>query len=89
MRLHVCHPKSSGAMTRTIAASARRAARPGAETLATTGPAGSPASVEGHRDGARALTGLLARIAEAEEAGVEAHVIDCFDDTGLAREKVG
>ncbi|MEO0760964.1 MAG: aspartate/glutamate racemase family protein, partial [Pseudomonadota bacterium] len=40
-------------------------------------------SIEGHVDGAHAVPGLLARIAEAEAAGARAHVIACFDDTGL------
>ena len=80
MRIHVANPNASQAMTRTIAAAARRAASPGTEIVATCSASG-PASIEGHLDGARAVPGLLAAI--EREAGADAHVVACFDDTGL------
>jgi allantoin racemase len=82
MRLHVINPNTTRSMTETIAAAARTAAAAGTEILATQSPDG-PESVEGYFDGAVALPGLLEGIAEADAAGVDAHVIACFDDTGL------
>ena len=69
-------------MTDKIAAAARAVAAPGTQILAATSAMG-PASIEGHYDDALALPGLLAAIAEAEAQGVDAHIIACFDDTGL------
>jgi allantoin racemase len=40
-------------------------------------------SIEGHVDGALAVPGLLDEILRGETDGVDAHVIACFDDTGL------
>jgi allantoin racemase len=40
-------------------------------------------SIEGYYDEAFAIPGMLARIREADAAGADAHVIACFDDTGL------
>jgi allantoin racemase len=69
-------------MTKGIAAAAKAAAPAGVEIMATE-PEFGPASIEGYYDGAFAVPGLLARIMEAERAGADAHVIACFDDTGL------
>ncbi len=82
MRLHVVNPNTTASMTAKIAAAARRAAAVGVEILATN-PERGPASIEGFYDGALAVPGMLARIGEAEVAGVNAHIIACFDDTGL------
>ena len=69
-------------MTQGIAAAAMAVAPPDVEIVATE-PEFGPASIEGYYDGAFAVPGLLSRIAEAERTGVDAHVIACFDDTGL------
>ena len=69
-------------MTQGIAAAATAAAPPGVEIVASE-PEFGPASIEGYYDGAFAVPGMLARILEAERAGADAHVIACFDDTGL------
>ena len=45
----------------------------------TTGPV----SIEGYYDEALCLPGLLMEIRKGEAAGADAHVIACFDDTGL------
>lgn len=81
MRLLFINPNSTEAMTATIAAAARRAAAPGVEILARTNRAGPPA-IQGEADGAAALPGLVAEVATAGD--VDAIVIACFDDTGLA-----
>jgi allantoin racemase len=86
LRLHIVNPNTSVAMTQTIAEAAARVARPGTSIRAVASAFG-PASIEGPYDDAFAVPGLLARIAEAEadgvDAQVDAHVIACFDDTGL------
>lgn len=82
LRIHLVNPNTTRSMTDTIAAAARVVAAPGTEIMAATSAMG-PASIEGHYDDALALPGLLAAIAEAEAAGVDAHIIACFDDTGL------
>ncbi len=82
MRLHVVNPNASAAMTDGIARAAQAAAPKGAR-VTTTGAAGGPPSIEGALDGALAVPWMLQRIEEAEAAGTDAHVIACFDDTGL------
>lgn len=82
MRIHLVNPNTTRSMTDKIAAAARAVAAPGTQILEATSSMG-PASIEGHYDDALALPGLLAAIAEAETARVDAHVIACFDDTGL------
>jgi allantoin racemase len=82
LRLHIVNPNTTATMTQAIAAAARAALPAGVEIVATE-PDFGPASIEGYYDGAFAVPGLLARIVEAERSGVDAHVIACFDDTGL------
>ncbi|EPX76599.1 aspartate/glutamate racemase family protein [Salipiger mucosus] len=82
MRLHVVNPNASAGMTEGIRAAAAKAAPAGVE-LMVTGAAGGPPSIEGPVDGAMAVPWMLKRIEEAEAAGVDGHVIACFDDTGL------
>jgi allantoin racemase len=82
MRLLVVNPNTSAAMTEKIGNAARAAAAVGTEILVVN-PADGPVSIEGYYDGALSVPGLLAEIAKGEAAGVSAHVIACFDDTGL------
>ena len=82
MKIAVINPNTTASMTKAIGRVATAVAAPGTEILAVTSAAG-PASIEGPYDGALAVPGLLREIAKAEEAGVAAHVIACFDDTGL------
>ncbi|NWG23649.1 MAG: aspartate/glutamate racemase family protein [Pseudorhodoplanes sp.] len=83
MRIHVVNPNTTATMTQAIAAAAR-AVVPADVSILATQPDFGPASIEGFYDGAFAVPGLLARISEAERAGeVDAHLIACFDDTGL------
>ncbi len=82
MRILVVNPNTTASMTATIAAAARAVASPGTEIVATQSRDG-PASIEGFFDGAMGVPGLLAEIAEGERLSVHAHVIACFDDTGL------
>ncbi|MEF2074723.1 aspartate/glutamate racemase family protein [Consotaella aegiceratis] len=82
MRIAIVNPNATSSMTETIAAAARRVAAAGTEIVAITNEDG-PASIEGHVDGALAVPGLLNRIVRAEAEGANAHIIACFDDTGL------
>jgi allantoin racemase len=80
--INVINPNTSAAMTATIAAAATRGARPGT-TIRAVESAFGPPSIEGAYDDAFAVPGLLARIFEGDTEGASAHVIACFDDTGL------
>ncbi|MCE1236790.1 MAG: aspartate/glutamate racemase family protein [Hyphomicrobiales bacterium] len=82
MRIHLVNPNTTRSMTEKAADAARAVAAPGTEIRADESAFG-PVSIEGPWDGAMAVPGLLARIEEAIAAGVDAHVIACFDDTGL------
>jgi allantoin racemase len=82
MRILVVNPNTTASMTAKIAAAARAAASTGTEIVAVNSRTG-PASIEGYVDGALAVPGLLDEIRDGEASGVDAHVIACFDDTGL------
>ncbi|MEC7763145.1 MAG: aspartate/glutamate racemase family protein [Pseudomonadota bacterium] len=82
MKLLYINPNSTVAMTDSIVEVARRA-NPGAEVLGWTNHDGPPA-IEGPADGAAAVPGVLSLLPAAREEGVDAIVIACFDDTGLA-----
>jgi allantoin racemase len=69
-------------MTEKIGRAARAVAASGTEIIAVNPPDG-PVSIEGYYDEAFSLPGLLAEIANGETLGVSAHIIACFDDTGL------
>ena len=82
MRIRIINPNSTASMTAKVAIAAGRAAAP-ATHIETATSASGPVSIEGFFDGALSLPGLLAEIHAGERAGVDAHVIACFDDTGL------
>jgi len=82
MRIVIVNPNTSASMTATIAKAAREAASAGTEIVATQ-PAAGPASIEGVYDGALAVPGVIEELLRAEASGADAHVIACFDDTGL------
>lgn len=82
MLIHVVNPNTTASMTAKIAAAARAVAGAGT-TIRATNPDMGPVSIEGYYDEAFAIPGMLGRIAEADAAGADAHVIACFDDTGL------
>ena len=82
MLIHLINPNTTRSMTEKAAIAARAVAAPGTEILAEESAFG-PVSIEGPYDGALAVPGMLARIEQAIAAGVDAHVIACFDDTGL------
>jgi allantoin racemase len=82
MRILIVNPNTSVAMTEKIGAAARGVAASGTEIIAVN-PADGPVSIEGYYDEAFSVPGLLAEIGKGEGSGVSAHIIACFDDTGL------
>ena len=82
MLLNIVNPNTTAAMTGVIARAAEKVARAGT-TIRAVESAFGPASIEGAYDDAFAVPGLLERIAEGETQRADAHVIACFDDTGL------
>jgi allantoin racemase len=82
MLINIVNPNSTASMTLKIGAAARAVAAPGTEIIAVN-PEQGPRSIEGYYDEAMSLPGMLAEIANGEAAGARAHIIACFDDTGL------
>jgi allantoin racemase len=82
MRILIVNPNTSVAMTEKIGTAARAVAAPGTEIIAVN-PADGPVSIEGYYDEAFSVPGLLSEIGKGEALGVSAHIIACFDDTGL------
>lgn len=82
MRILVINPNTTVAMTEKIGRAARAAAASGTEIIAVN-PMDGPVSIEGYYDEAFSVPGLLAEIAKGDASGVTAHIIACFDDTGL------
>jgi allantoin racemase len=82
MRIHIVNPNTTRSMTDKIARAATAVADR-ETTILVTQPDSGPASIEGYYDAALAVPGMLRRIADAEAEAVDAHVIACFDDTGL------
>jgi len=82
MKLRIINPNTTQAMTDGIARAAKAVAGPTTLIEAVTSPTG-PVSIEGYYDEALSLPGLLKAIAAGEADGASAHIIACFDDTGL------
>jgi allantoin racemase len=82
MLLNVVNPNTTAAVTKTIATAAAKAARSGTVLRVVESVFGPP-SIEGVYDEAFAVPGLLERVREGEAEEADAHVIACFDDTGL------
>jgi len=82
MRILIVNPNTTASMTEKIGDAARAVAAQGTEIIAVN-PADGPVSIEGYYDEVFSVPGLLAEIAKGEALGVAAHIIACFDDTGL------
>jgi allantoin racemase len=82
MRILIINPNTTAAMTEAIGQVGRVVAAAGTEIIAVN-PVDGPASIEGYYDEALSIPGVLAEIAKGEAVGVSAHIIACFDDTGL------
>ncbi|WP_454856631.1 aspartate/glutamate racemase family protein [Rhizobium binxianense] len=82
MRIAIINPNITASMTARIAAAARSVAGRDTEIIGRQ-PALGPEAIEGPFDGALSVPGLLREIVAAEKEGADAHIIACFDDTGL------
>jgi allantoin racemase len=82
MRILIVNPNTTSSMTETIGRAGRVVAAAGTEIIAVN-PVDGPVSIEGYYDEVFSVPGLLAEIAKGEAIGVSAHIIACFDDTGL------
>ena len=82
MHIAITNPNTTAAMTRDILAAARAAAGPDVTITATQSKTG-PEAIEGPFDGALAVPGMLAAMQAEAVLDADAHVIACFDDTGL------
>src|SRR6266699_1765416 len=82
MRILIVNPNTTAAITVKIGQAGRAAAAAGTEIIAVNPPDG-PVFIEGYYDEAFSVPGLLAEIAKGDATGVSAHIIACFDDTGL------
>jgi allantoin racemase len=82
MRLLYLNPNSTEAMTDSILSVAKMAGS-GADIIGWTNDKG-PAAIQGPDDGQNAIGGLLDMLPLAKAEKMDAIVIGCFDDTGLA-----
>jgi allantoin racemase len=82
MRILVINPNTTASMTTKIGHAAQSVAAPTTEIIAVN-PADGPVSIEGYYDEAYSVPGLLNEIRKGERDAVDAHIIACFDDTGL------
>lgn len=80
MKIHLCNPNTNSAMTQTAAKAAELVASEGTTIIATQ-PDDGPESIEGYYDEVFAIPGLIGRIRDHQHC--DAHIIACFDDTGL------
>jgi allantoin racemase len=82
MRILIINPNTTAQMTEAVGRAGRRAASVGTEIIAVN-PAEGPVSIEGYYDEALSVPGILVEIAKGKAIDVSAHIIACFDDTGL------
>ncbi|MDR6118248.1 allantoin racemase [Aeromicrobium sp. SORGH_AS981] len=82
MHIRVINPNTTASMTTAIGACASAVAGPDVVVEAVS-PVFGPESIESHVDEALAVPGVLARVAEGEEAGVDGYVVACFGDPGV------
>jgi allantoin racemase len=80
MRILVINPNTTASMTVKIGKAANLAAAHGTQIVCVN-PKDGPPSIEGYFDEVFAVPGIIAEITKAEK--IDAHVIACFDDTGL------
>jgi allantoin racemase len=83
MRIQLINPNTTQAFTERLQRSATTVAAAGTEVVATQPRLGTP-SIESHNDEAWATLGVMAQVQAGEAAGMDAYVIACFGDTGVA-----
>ena len=77
----IINPNSTVSMTDAMVETALKAVS-GVEVVGWTSAKGPPA-IQGEQDGEAAIPPLLELVKKADEAGAQAIIIGCFDDTGL------
>lgn len=77
----IINPNSTVSMTDAMVETARKVA-PDVEVVGWTSTKGPPA-IQGEQDGEAAIPPLLELVKKADEAGVKAIIVGCFDDIGL------
>mgnify|MGYP003345832174 CR=1 FL=1 len=82
MRILVINPNTTTSMTEKISEAANNAAASYTQIIAVN-PIDGPVSIEGYYDEAYCVPGLLSEIRKGELNKIDAHIIACFDDTGL------
>jgi allantoin racemase len=89
MHIRVINPTITTSWEQDTLRTYQQAARPGTQVSVATLDWGT-ASIECYRDEALVTPDILAKVVEAEKAGVDAVIIDCMGDPGLyaARELV-
>ncbi|MGB1164256.1 MAG: aspartate/glutamate racemase family protein, partial [Paracoccaceae bacterium] len=85
MAVYLINPNSTKIMTEN-ALHAAHAAAPDLEFIGWTSHNG-PSVIEGPEDGAASIPPLLTLVQKASDAGADAIIIACFDDTGLKKAK--
>ena len=80
MKIHLINPNTTASMTEQAVLAAVSVAAPGTEIIGNQ-PDDGPVSIEGYYDEAFAVPGMLEQIRANNHC--DAHVIACFDDTGL------
>ncbi|MBX2882735.1 MAG: aspartate/glutamate racemase family protein [Granulosicoccus sp.] len=83
MEILFVNPNSTESMTGKVGDTARLILPEGVKVRARSNPDG-PASIQGAEDGEKAVPGMLEVIKKETAHGVDAVVIACFDDTGIA-----
>src|SRR6266700_1095873 len=82
MRILIVNPNTTAAMTEKIGKAGRGGAAAGTESIGGD-PRDGTVSLDGYYDQVFSVPGLLAEIAQGDATGVSAHILACFDDTGL------
>ena len=83
MLIKIVNPNTSASFTERARLVATQVAASGT-TIVAGAPMSGAASVECHVDEARAALGVIEEVASGEAQGVDAYVIACFGDTGVA-----
>ncbi|MGF6396179.1 aspartate/glutamate racemase family protein [Pseudomonas plecoglossicida] len=83
MRIQLINPNTTRSFTERLHHSAQAVAAAGTTVIATQPAMGTP-SIESHSDEAWATLGVMAQVQAGEAAGIDAYVIACFGDTGVA-----
>lgn len=81
MRIAIVNANSTTIFTERLTAEARLVAAASTQIVGMT--ADGPASVESHVEEALAAVGVIARVRQGEQDGIDAYVIACFGDTGV------